>query len=381
MKHWFELARDRLNLRYVPQSIPVHLEAAAQWIVRAQAATPDDGVAHSYDIRKHKWLASYPETTGYIIPTLYDYAQYFDRPHYREAARRMAQWEIEVQLPEGGVRAGTMDAEIVVPTIFNTGQVLFGLARVAKETKEDRFVTALKRAADWLVEVQDEDGCWRRFHSPFTTTNVAAYNTRTAFGLIRTFRIILDERYMRAADNNIAWVISTAHENGWLPGNCLTKNLDDSALTHTLAYSIRGILEVGVTLKNQRYLEHALKMAKAVARVQREDGALPAYLTPDWRGKTKWTCVTGNSQMAINWFRLAREMDEPSLIQHGVAANRYNMSLQDLTTNDVNIRGAIKGSNPIDGDYMTWRFPNWAAKFFMDGLMLETLGDSASNIG
>ncbi|ARO86520.1 hypothetical protein EBAPG3_001260 [Nitrosospira lacus] len=382
MKHWVQLARDQLGVgRGAPQAINAHLEAAAQWICRAQAATPDDGVAHSYDIRANKWLASYPETTGYIIPTLYDYAQHFNKPQYREAARRMAQWEVDVQLPEGGVRAGTMDAHVITPTIFNTGQVLFGLARAAKETNDDRFLKALKRAADWLVKVQDEDGCWRQFQSPFTTTSVAAYNTRTAFGLSRAFEVIPDERYLLAADRNIAWALSTAGENDWFPGNCLTRNSDDSALTHTIAYSIRGLLEVGVVLEKSQYLEHALRMAKAVALAQREDGSLPGYLTPDWQGKTSWTCVTGNSQMAINWFRLARETGESLLVQHAIAANRHNMGLQDLSTDNVNIYGAIKGSHPINGGYMTWRFPNWAAKFFMDALMLEALGESVENIG
>jgi hypothetical protein len=30
---------------------------------------------------------------------------------------------------------------------------------------------------------------------------------------------------------------------------------------------------------------------------------------------------------------------------------------------------------------MTYRYPNWATKFFMDGLMLEQQFDKARNIG
>src|SRR4051794_8298334 len=112
MKHLIWLAKDKLGLgRFKPRSIEEHLAAAAEWIAYAQRVTPDDGVAHSYDIRQRRWLASYPETTGYIIPTLYDYALYFDQPKYRDAAQRMAQWEVAVQQPDGSVRAGTMEAE------------------------------------------------------------------------------------------------------------------------------------------------------------------------------------------------------------------------------------------------------------------------------
>ena len=85
------LASDWLGLSVKPtQSIELHLRGAADWLCRAQAATPDDGVAHSFDIKSGKWQASYPETTGYIIPTLYDYAKNYSEPTYAAAALKMA---------------------------------------------------------------------------------------------------------------------------------------------------------------------------------------------------------------------------------------------------------------------------------------------------
>jgi hypothetical protein len=35
------------------------------------------------------------------------------------------------------------------------------------------------------------------------------------------------------------------------------------------------------------------------------------------------------------------------------------------------LRGAVAGSSPIFGRYMAFRYPNWAAKFFMDALMFR----------
>lgn len=382
MRHLVKLAEDKLNFGVRPlRSLEEHLDGAAEWLLRAQRATPDDGVAHSYDVKAQRWLASYPETTGYIIPTLYDYARYFDKLDCASAATRMAHWECDVQLEDGGVRAGTMDAEIVVPTIFNTGQVLFGWARAYHETGDERFKGSLRRAADWLVAAQDDDGAWRRFPSPFTSTKVSAYNTRSAFGLVRAFEALDDERYLAAAVANVDWVIGTAHSNRWIPGNCLIERANDAALTHTIAYSIRGILEVGQVAKREDFIEQALVMARAVAAAQRPDGALPGQLSQDWQGIKPWTCVTGNSQMAINWQRLARITGEAQLRECAVRANRFNMSIQDLVAKNQAIRGALKGSHPINGGYMTWRYPNWAAKFFMDALMLECLGERVDNIG
>ena len=382
MQHLIQLATEKLSSPQASKrTIEEHLHAAADWLLRAQLATPDDGVAHSYDIKKKKWLASYPETTGYVIPTLYEYATHYKAPKYAAAATRMAIWESEIQLEDGGVRAGNMDAEIVAPTIFNTGQVLFGWAKAWQETGDERFKSSLIRASDWLLAAQDDDGKWSRFASPFTTSKLNSYNTRSAFGLVRAYQALGDTRYLEAAVANARWAISRAQANDWLPDNCLSANADLTALTHTIAYSIRGLLEIGLASGHQEFIEHALRMAKAVQTRQREDGALPAYYTPQWTTSVNWSCVTGNSQMAINWLRLAKTTGDMSLVEYAKKANRFNMSIQDLDTENQNIHGAIKGSHPVNGGYMTYRYPNWAAKFFMDGLMLEQLFDRVDNIG
>jgi hypothetical protein len=56
------------------------------------------------------------------------------------------------------------------------------------------------------------------------------------------------------------------------------------------------------------------------------------------------------------------------------AAGRINDFLrrtQDLEAADASKRGAVKGSWPFYGAYERLNYPNWAAKFFADALMLE----------
>lgn len=365
---WYAL-KDRLPSRRTATDADVHLAAAADWLARAQDATPDDGVAAWYDLREQSWKASYPETTGYIIPTLYDYAAYSGRSEFAERARRMAAWEVDIQLPDGGVRAGTIDSGTVAPTIFNTGQVLFGWARAWKETGNVRFRQAMARAADWLVAAQDSDGAWRRFGSPMARFSLNSYNTRVAWGLAHVGTILDEDRYRDAARANIEWCIFRAHANCWLPDNCLEDN--SRPLTHTIAYAVRGILEVGVTLREDGFVEFAARIARAVAAAQRRDGALPGRLSDRWQSAAPWSCLTGNSQMAINWLRLTQLYGDKAFRISAARANYFNMKMQDLINADPGVRGGIKGSYPFDGGYMTCRYPNWAAKFFMDALMLQ----------
>ena len=346
------------------------MESAARWLLRAQVSTLDDGFSHSFDVLRGTWLPSYPETTGYVIETLYEYAVLTGQAQYAEAARRAADWEISIQLPEGGVMAGTLDARPVVPTVFNTGQVIFGwLSAASYEPLSESYREAARRAADWLVAVMDADGAWRRFPSPYGTKGESAFNTRTAFGLACAGEALGDSRYLDAAVRQINYVVAQAADNGFLPNTCLQDS--SRPLTHTIAYSIRGLLEVGAMSGRVEFVDLALRMARAVARVQRLDGGIPGRLDEHWQGRTRWVCLTGNSQMALNWLRFAKLGISMEFMDHAVAANRYVMALQDQTHSEPGIRGGIKGSHPIGAEYMSYRYPNWAAKFFLDALMLE----------
>lgn len=343
------------------------LAAAAEWLALAQDVTGSGGVSANYDARKREWAGAYPETTGYIIPTLLRYAQLSGRDEFRERALRMAAWESDIQLEGGGVQAGTVGAEPLVPTIFNTGQVLFGWLAAWQQTQEPRYRQSLVRAADWLLAAQDEDGAWRRFDSPFATHQINTYNTRVAFALAQAGQALQEPGYVDAAVRNVHWALTQMQGNGWLANNDLEDN--DRPLTHTIAYATRGILEVGAIAGNEAFVEAAMRIAHAVAQTQRRDGALPGRLDQAWKPAARWTCVTGNAQMAIVWQRLATIATDSTWLVAADQAVRFVASVQDLSSGNPAIRGGIPGSAPLKGGYMRHRYPNWAAKFFMDALM------------
>lgn len=347
----------------------VGLKAAVEWLARAQDATDTGGVSAYYDMKNHRWAAAYPETTGYIIPTFFRYAEFSRQDEYCERAVRMAAWESDIQFPEGGVRAGFADASQPVPTIFNTGQVLFGWLSAWQHTREPRFYDSLKRAAAWLLAAQDADGAWRRFASPYAAHRLNTYNTRVAFALARTGSVLGEAGYLDAAIKNVRWALTQMHTNGWFENNDLEDNT--RPLTHTIAYATRGILEVGLIADDHTFVDAAIRTARAIAQTQRRDGALPGRLDSDWRPASRWTCVTGNAQMAIIWQRLARETGDQGWALSAKRANEFNQSVQDASAVDLGIRGGIPGSYPRRGAYMSYRFPNWAAKFFADALLLQ----------
>ena len=59
-----------------------------------------------------------------------------------------------------------------------------------------------------------------------------------------------------------------------------------------------------------------------------------------------------------------------SYTTYSVEPNGFLKTTQKLD-GDPDELGGIKGSHPIDGGYHPWQYPNWAAKFFADALMIE----------
>lgn len=344
------------------------LEAAVAWIATAQdnSATADGGVARDYSLIE-EWNASYPETTGYIVPTLIDYAKIKDNADTRVRAKRMLDWLVSIQFPDGGFQGSVIGAEPVIPVTFNTGQILLGLAAGTGEFG-DEYREPMRRAANWLVQTQDPDGCWRSHRSPFTEPTDKAYETHVSWGLFEAARIDSNSDYSDAAMANIRWALRLQNANGWFRDCCLSE--PEHPLTHTIGYVLRGVIEAFRFSGDETFLDASIRTADALVDVQRPDGDLPGRLDENWTGTVEWTCLTGNVQIAACWLILFKHTGDVRYLDAAAAANKFVRRTLDLNGLPA-VRGAVKGSFPVSGGYCTYEYPNWAAKFLIDSLLLE----------
>jgi hypothetical protein len=180
------------------------IDEGAAWLGRAQdqSTSADGGVARHYSLVTG-WGPSYPETTGYIIPTMLAYARLRGDQAARQRAKRMLDFLVSIQFPDGGFQGGSIGATPVAPVTFNTGQILLGLASGVREF--GLYSEAMCRAADWLVQTQDPDGCWRKYPTPFAAPGEKTYETHVAWGLLEAARLAPAKPYAEAALANVGW--------------------------------------------------------------------------------------------------------------------------------------------------------------------------------
>ena len=124
-----ERRKDALGLPSYDPGVERAIDEGIAWLGRAQdhSTSADGGVARHYSLVTG-WSTSYPETTGYIIPTMLSYARLRGDETARQRAQRMLDFLVANQLPDGGFQGSSIGAKHVVPVTFNTGQILLGLA-------------------------------------------------------------------------------------------------------------------------------------------------------------------------------------------------------------------------------------------------------------
>jgi hypothetical protein len=360
--------RDVKGLRFEDPGIEMILDRCMGWLCRAQdcSASQDGGVARHFSLVTG-WGSSYPETTGYIIPTILDAANKLGDEGLRIRAKRMLDWLVSIQFADGAFQGGVIGAQPTVPVIFNTGQILIGLARGVQEFGEE-YVQPMRRAADWLVAAQDADGCWRKYESPFAMPGERAYDTHVAWGLMDAARVDENEEYRAAGLANVRWAASLQAENGWIDRCCLSD--PKQPLTHTIGYALRGMIEAYRYSREQFFLDAAQKTADGLLGALSEDGFLPGRLDHKWSGTVSWACLTGTSQIALCWLLLFQATGERKYWNAARTANRY-VRRTVRVDGPEDTRGGVKGSFPISGGYGSFEYLNWACKFLVDATLLE----------
>jgi len=306
------------------------------------------------------WSGAYPETTGYLIPTLFDAGK-------SKEAIALADWIIELQYEDGGLPGGLMkNGKKEERSIFNTAQMIIGLHRAANETSEERFSKAALAAGIWLKKVQNEDGSWSKYH--YKKGYFPSYYTRVAWPMLLSAEFEMGDSIKNAAIKTFELIQLKKLDNQFIKDSAFESG--QAAFLHTIAYTIRGFIEAGIILNRKDFFKTGYNLSYKLFRKYELKKYLAGAYHEDF-SEVKWyRCLTGEAQMCIIWLLIADHKDDPRFV------NVASKVLDDLckvqpTSSFLKKKGGLPGSKPYYGRYIAFRQPNWATKFFMDALYLE----------
>lgn len=349
-----------------------HARAAVDWILRAQEAGGDGGVSLGYfpcDVETG-WRPSYPETTGYIITSLLSFHRRFPDESIALQAIRMANWEADIQMPTGAVQGGPVcSPEKQTPCAFNTGMVLDGWVSAYQFQNDDRILQAACRAADWLVSDISDEGYFRTNGQFVAPGLIKTYNVLCSWAIYRLGELVPGSNYQSAAIRNVEASLRQQQPNGWYANNCLTR--PEAPLLHTISYTLQGILEVGLAAGRTDFIESSRRAVDALLPHITDEGFIPGRFFSDWGPACFSSCLTGSAQLAVVCYRLFEHLHDRRYWSSAEKLVNYLKPLQLLDSGNPALNGALPGSFPLFGSYMTAGYPNWATKYLLDALLMQ----------
>jgi len=362
------------NLR--PETIDFSLEKTKQcldravaWALFQQQIQKDGGITSRVSFKNARTVVegSYPEVTGYLIPSLFDYAALFSDQKVRQAAILAADFELKEQLKNGAFPGGAV-GKLTGPSVFNSAQIIHGLVRTYLETKNKKYLTAALRAGDWIKKVQDHDGSWTKFNY---LKMKRVYDTKVSQALLELGNAAKTKKYLPAVNKNLDFVLKNQKENGWFYNADNTFQNNHQPLTHTLFYTVQGLLECSKLLKRPELYRAGKYTADAVLQKFELSKKIPAgRYDSNWRGTVESSCLTGDGQISLCWLDLYKKTADLRYLNAALKLNDFLKAIQ-YHSRFRAIDGAIPSSYPIWGDYNPYSINSWGVKYFIDALIWE----------
>ena len=270
---------------------------------------------------------SYPEVTGYIIPTLYQAGE-------KEFAKELALWLVSVQL-----ESGAFCAPDGVPYSFDTGQVLRGLLSVLNDIQqvEENII----KACDWLLTQIRPNGeittpsteMWHLPEGRMVNQNIHLYILPP---LVEAGRRLNKTEYIDASSRALAYYKKNSDLKSF------------NTLSHFFGYVMEALCDMGET-------DLARAGMVQIESLQKFNGSIPAYQNVDW------VCAPGTAQLSIVWYKLGVK-------DRADAALKYLKQLQ-------NQNGGFFGSYGKGANYFPREEIPWAGKYFLDACHLSSLAN------
>lgn len=335
------------------------LKANLQWLNKSFLPNKNEG-SSGHRKMTGEWTPPYPETTGYLLSTLLTANKYAPELKFKEMIFKQYDFFVKLQKADGSF---PQSLENPNPIVFDTAQIILGLLAIApafKQTPKEILFT-IKKAKNWLKEQLNEEGL-------FTTHNYIedynpAYYSRIAWAILAS-EVVSESKASEKSKTLVARLAKLQNEN--LTFKDWSLHPKSPALTHNIAYTLRGLWECGEILNNKKLKKSATLTLDHLSGIILSEKKVAGTYDQNWKGDYSFICSTGNAQLALLYLKvfektkLVKYLEPVALLLKPLINKQRSVSINN---------GAIPSSIPIWGKYQRFTFSNWTQKFYSDTLM------------
>jgi hypothetical protein len=323
--------------RQPEQDHRTHLRATLEWVCRAQDAcrsSADSGCVAAGFSFGTGWLPANADITGRMIETLLPAAEYLAWPVLADRARAMLD-ALLAQADEGN--AGRIHGLIAGHVQLGHGESLA------------RAVCSARALAGMSVAT-------------------AAQHAQAAHALAGVGVFAEESDLLDAAHRHLEIVLAQQTPCGWFPDSA------GPASSAALAGILRSLIETARLLDDPRAWQAALRTGHGLRGQLRDDGGLAGAFDDGWMPAASYVGVTGLTQLAACFLRLAQLTQEAGWRDAAWRALAWIKRNQRTDGDDLALRDALPGTVPIWAGHAAFNLETLAAKYFADVLMMDMVG-------
>ena len=369
---------EKKNLNFISDD-KTHLLRSIDWIKNAQDAFPDGGISRAYNLHGENfksnpsgWQLSYPETSGYILPSLIKANNFLADENLNNRIYQLGDFLMQMS-KEGKVKGGSLN-KIENYSVFDTGQVLRGLIEYFKISKNENILQNIKECADFICNSEIEKS--GRFSSNNLAKNSIKYinndtvNVYIALPLAQVSEFFNDVKYKDLSKRIMNYTITRQNQNGYF------ENADfyskENTLTHNIGYIVEGLIETSLYFSDEANFNKVNFTLNKLSEIVDKNKDLISRYDNNWKPVGKEICITGSAQIAISLLKSSNFKKNSNFEKNAIKiTERLKEYQNNYIENFGGGIGAMWGSWPISGSYQPFESINWANKFFIDLLNLK----------
>lgn len=304
-----------------------------------------------------KWSASYPETTGYLLPTVLA-ASSIPKHRRLEIANSQYGYFKNLANSDGSFCQSESNS---APIIFDTAQILLGLINLVPYAPNNTAVSDLcEKSYNWLFNQLDNEGFFKEYN--YIEGYNPSYYSRVAWPMLK-WELSLNRHASKKTLKLISRIVAEKKPNyafnnwGFYP--------ETKAYTHTIAYTLRGLWECGSLLSDTDLKRVVYNSLDKILELVSTEGKLAGEYNGEWKGNYDFICSTGNAQLALLLILVYKNTKERKYLSGVPVLLKPLIRAQER----FHSRGALSSSIPIWGPYQKLRYTNWTQKFYSECLI------------
>jgi len=332
------------------------LQLNINWIKKSFKSNKGQG-SSMYATSWGSWSEDYPETTGYLLPTLIRSSGILKDKKLKALAINQIAYFKSLQLNSGAFKVSESKA---YGNVFDSSQIMLGLIEIHSVINNDDVQQMIIRCYNWLISVINNEGIFIKAN--YKKNYNPSYYSRILWPLLLAEKLITNKS--SKSQLLYKYLKSLLNKNGTF--NKCSFDGSPFAFTHNLIYSYRGLLESAKILNDIEFIKKLEVHLSNICDKIIKSNAFYGEYDSQWNGNSSFICSTGNAQLIVVLISIYKKTKNIKVLK---VCSILMKPLLKSQRNYLFNKGAVPSSIPVWGKYQRYRYTNWTQKFYADALL------------